>query len=365
MKKKRIAEGLYVVAALIFLGIALLFWKDRASEKEAGGNNITTVTPKKEGTPTKELPQITTSPVPEGEELPTTEVSRAPVTESVELPTVSETPDTPTPEATQEPTPTPAPTGEASSEQGGFTGITIKNEDYDAYNNDGEEWWFVRKNDHVPSGSGEIVPINDYNGYYLDRKATKEDKVVYLTFDCGYENGFTPSILDTLAEKNVKAMFFLTKSFVTSNPEYVKRMKEEGHLIGNHTVRHLSSPSLTPEELQAELEAVEEAVLEQTGYPLDPFFRPPMGAYSERTLKVAQDMGYSTIFWSIAYYDYDVNNQPGKEYVLDHFHTYYHNGAIVLMHNISQSDTEALGEVIDLWREQGYRFATLTELVEK
>lgn len=354
MKKQRLAEGIYVVTAFIFLGVILLLWKNGAYEKEVQGETNTTVTPAMDEVPEKELPIVSIAPITQIPEL-----TLAP--EATPEPTV-------TPETTLEPTPklTPAPVeGETVSGQSGLTGITVKNEDYDIYNNEGEEWWFIRKNDHVPSGSGEIVPINDYNGYYLDRKVEQEDKVVYLTFDCGYENGFTPSILDTLAEKNVKAMFFLTKSFVTSNPEYVKRMKEEGHLIGNHTVRHLSSPSLTPEELQEELREVENAVLEQTGYSLDPFFRPPMGAYSERTLKVAQDMGYSTIFWSIAYYDYNVNDQPGKEYVLDHFNTYYHNGAIVLMHNTSQSNAEALGEVIDLWHEQGYRFATLTELVEK
>ena len=104
---------------------------------------------------------------------------------------------------------------------------------------------------------------------------------------------------------------------------------------------------------------------EQTGYPIDPFFRPPMGEYSERTLKVTQDMGYASIFWSIAYYDYDVNDQPGKAYVVDHFNTYHHNGTIVLMHNVSESNTQALGDVLDLLKDEGYRFGTLAELVEK
>ena len=142
-------------------------------------------------------------------------------------------------------------------------------------------------------------------------------------------------------------------------------MKEEGHLVGNHTVRHLSSPSLTPEELEAELGEVVKTMYELTGYSMDPFFRPPMGEYSERTLKAAQDMGYSSIFWSIAYYDYDVNDQPGKGYVVDHFNTYHHNGTIVLMHNTSQSNAEALADVVDLLKAEGYRFGELTELAEE
>ena len=243
--------------------------------------------------------------------------------------------------------------------------VRITNENYESYSNDKHAWWFQRKKDHSPSGSGEGFPIAPFDAYYLDTEASDADKVIYLTFDCGYENGFTPAILDTLAEKDVKAMFFVTRDFIVKNPDYVKRMKEEGHLVGNHTVRHLSSPSLTPEELEAELLDVARAMEELTGYELDPFFRPPMGEYSERTLKVTQDMGYTSVFWSIAYYDYDVNDQPGKEYVTDHFATYHHNGSIVLMHNISESNTQALGEVIDILKKEQYRFAALTELTER
>ena len=129
-------------------------------------------------------------------------------------------------------------------------------------------------------------------------------------------------------------------------------------------MRHLSSPDLTPEELAEELYEVARVMVEKTGYSLDPFFRPPMGEYSERTLKVTQDMGYTSVFWSIAYLDYDVNNQPGKDYVVDHFNTYHHNGTVVLMHNTSESNMQALGEVVDLLHGEGYRFADLTELAK-
>lgn len=243
--------------------------------------------------------------------------------------------------------------------------VKISNENYEQYDNTTHAWWFKRKNDHSPSGSGEAFSIEQYGGYYLDRAATEEDKVIYLTFDCGYENGFTPGILDTLAEQKVKALFFVTKDFVVKNTEYVVRMKEEGHLVGNHTVRHLSSPVLTPEELMTELDEVAQTMYVLTGYHMDPFFRPPMGEYSERTLKASQDLGYSSLFWSIAYYDYDVNDQPGKDYVIDHFKTYHHNGAVILMHNTSQSNAEALKEVIELLKEEGYRFGEVGEMTVK
>ncbi len=375
MKKQWVAEAAYFIVALVFIGICIGSGKER--EKEAFGTSVT-VTPAVNVTPESGNGKMT--PVPDMKD----EVNGAPVHDTIptQTPEVSgneqlgEVRDTvgsqeieqtggnqtggvseEVPETMEgqdkEPTVVPGSMPEA---------IKILNENYEEYSNEKKAWWFQRKKDHTPSGSGEEFPIGDYSAYYLDKNARAEDKVIYLTFDCGYENGFTPAILDTLAEKGVKVMFFVTKDFIVKNPEYVKRMKEEGHLVGNHTVRHLSSPDLTPEELEAELLEVARVMEEQTGYSLDPFFRPPMGEYSERTLKVTQDMGYASIFWSIAYYDYDVNDQPGKEYVVDHFNTYHHNGSIVLMHNISESNTQALGEVVDLLKGEGYRFAALTEL---
>ena len=241
--------------------------------------------------------------------------------------------------------------------------IEIYNANYEQYSNEKNAWWFSRKKDHQPSEGGETFSIAPFSAAYLNLNVTENDKVIYITFDCGYENGNTPAILDMLAEKNVKAIFFVTKNFITDNPEYVIRMKEEGHLVGNHTVRHLSSPLLTPEDLEAELSEVARTMKELTGYEMDPYFRPPMGEYSERVLKAAQDMGYSSVFWSIAYNDYDVNNQPGKDYVVNHFAEYHHNGSIVLMHNTSESNREALGDVLDLLQREGYRFGSVTEFL--
>lgn len=338
MKKQWIAEAVYFIGALACIGICI--GSGSKQEKEAFGTSVTG-TPAVEATKTPGAPEA--------------DVTSAPVQDSIPMPSTSED--------SQEPSPTPTGDEEAAETPGKLPGAKeIKNENYEEYNNDGTEWWFRRNENHKPSGSGEAFPIEEYSAYYLDKQVQDGDKVIYITFDCGYENGFTPSILDTLAEKNVKAMFFVTRDFVVKNPEYVKRMKDEGHLVGNHTVRHLASSSLTPEELAAELYDVAVTMKEKTGYSIDPFFRPPMGEYSRRVLQVIQDMGYTSVFWSIAYYDYDVNDQPGKAYVVDHFDTYHHNGSIVLMHNTSESNAQALGDVLDLLRTEGYRFGTLTEL---
>jgi len=237
--------------------------------------------------------------------------------------------------------------------------MIVEDTDYSLYDNTLYAWWFKRNDNHEKSGCQEDFDITQYDAYYT---VPVSEKKMYITFDCGYENGFTPDMLDVLKDERVTAAFFVTQTFIRDNIDLVKRMKEEGHLVGNHTVRHLSSPTLTPEELEAELYEVAKVMYEQTGYRMDPFFRPPMGEYSERTLKVTQDMGYSSVFWSIAYYDYDVNDQPGKDYVTDHFATYHHNGCIALLHNISESNTQALGEVIDGLQKENYRFGLLTEL---
>lgn len=341
MKKQWIAETVYLIAAIAFIGICII--RGTKPEKEVLSLSTTGI-PEIEATDVweKEGKEEITKEIAENNGM----VTAAPVQDVIPLQGAHSLP------------------VQGADEQGKMPGaLEIKNENYEQYNNEMHAWWFRRMTDHVPSGSGEGFPIAPYDAYYLDTEVTEQDKVMYLTFDCGYENGFTPAILDTLAEKNVKATFFITKYFLTEHPEYVVRMKEEGHLVGNHTVRHLSSPELTPEELEAELSMVAKTMEELTGYQMDPFFRPPMGEYSERTLKASRDMGYYSVFWSIAYSDYDVKNQPGKAYVVDHFSKYHHNGSIILMHNTSESNKQALGDVIDLLRQEGYRLGELTEFI--
>lgn len=262
---------------------------------------------------------------------------------------------------------TPIPTSEASVTQEPTVSPASKRKikEASAYENLSSEknsWWFNRQEDHIQAGSGEVFDIDPYQAYYLKDDVTEEDKVIYFSFDCGYELGYTTTILDVLKEKGVKAMFFVTKDFLVSDPELAIRMKEEGHMVGNHTVKHLSLPTISVEKVQQEILECEEYFEEISGYKMDLFIRPPMGEYSEKSLQIAKDLGYTTIFWSIAYNDYDVDNQPGKQYVIDHFKKYYHNGAITLTHTISESNTQALGEVIDYLKSLGFRFGTLDEL---
>lgn len=236
--------------------------------------------------------------------------------------------------------------------------------DYDSVSNDKFSWYIVRDKNHGISDCDHSFSIEQYDAYYADQNAG-DDKVMYLTFDCGYENGYTEQILDTLKKYNAKACFFVTQTYIRDNVELVKRMKQEGHQVGNHTVTHPSMPDISVKKQKEELKACADYMKEATGYEMDTYFRPPSGEYSERVLQLAKDMGYKTIFWSMAYLDFDVNNQPGKDYVIEHFDKYYHNGAIPLLHNVSQSNAEALDIVLSNLTELGYRFVSLDEMFEK
>jgi len=186
-------------------------------------------------------------------------------------------------------------------------------------------------------------------------------KKIYLTFDCGWENGLTGQILDTLKEHQVPAAFFLTGSYISRNPELVKRMAAEGHCLGNHSQTHRSFPALSNREIQEELKAVNEAIYQLTGQQ-PRFFRPPNGEFDRRTLEIAEEMGLKTLFWSLAYRDWEVDRQPGKEAAFHQVVDYVHNGAVILLHAVSQSNAEALGEIIETLKAEGYIFALPDEL---
>ncbi|NDL68064.1 delta-lactam-biosynthetic de-N-acetylase [Clostridiales bacterium F-3ap] len=220
-------------------------------------------------------------------------------------------------------------------------------------------WSFRRNPDHKPAAGNTPFDVGAYGAYGLED--TKE-KVVYLTFDEGYEYGYTPKILDVLKDKGVKAAFFVTKPYIKANPDLVERMSKEGHVVGNHSATHPSFPGLTDGQLRKELEDTEAAFADVTGQRMDPFFRPPMGEYSQRVLELVRQEGYKTIFWSMAYKDWDVNSQPGAEVAYRHVMDNHHAGAIILLHAVSSSNTEALGEMIDGLRREGYRFKSLQEL---
>ena len=223
-----------------------------------------------------------------------------------------------------------------------------------------ERWWLKRNENHQTPEVSDYIDLSKYDAYYVNPKCKK--KKIFLTFDCGYENGFTPKILDVLKKQKIVAAFFVTKPFIREGRELVRRMKKEGHIVGNHTVHHKSMPTLSDRDNKQEIIDCAEYCKEATGYEMDHFIRPPMGEYNEKTLKLTKSMGYKTIFWSMAYVDFDVNKQPGKQYVVEHFKKYTHNGAIPLMHNVSQSNAEALDEVITNLKKEGYQFKSLKKL---
>lgn len=201
----------------------------------------------------------------------------------------------------------------------------------------------------------------DFNANYGKYGATalREDKKnILLTFDQGYENGYTAQILDTLKEKKVKAVFFLLQDYAKRNPELVQRMIDEGHIVGNHSVSHYSMPDLSVEECRQEIEGLQEYMKQNFGVTMK-LFRPPMGEFSEQSLSVTKDCGLSTMLWSFAYADWDVNAQPDPAQAKEKLIGAAHDGAIYLLHSVSQTNAEVLGEVIDGIRDEGFEFEKL------
>lgn len=226
-------------------------------------------------------------------------------------------------------------------------------------------WYFQpRKDNTPPDGAKETRElISKYQCYHL---GDTSKKVLYLTFDEGYEAGYTAPILDVLKKHNVKAAFFVVKPYITSNPELIKRMVEEGHLVCNHSARHPSMASITDEtNFNKELSDVEEAFESITGKKISKYFRPPMGKYSELSVHYTQKCGYKTIFWSFAYMDWIPNKQPSHEAAKKRILQRTHNGGIMLLHAVSKTNAEILDDIITEWKTQGYELKTLDELPPK
>jgi peptidoglycan-N-acetylmuramic acid deacetylase len=183
---------------------------------------------------------------------------------------------------------------------------------------------------------------------------------LYLTFDNGYENGFTPPILDVLKDKKVPAAFFVTGHYVTSQPDLLKRMVDEGHLIGNHSWGHPDMTQISNERIRDELKKVKDAVAEVTGQQDMHYMRPPRGIFNDRMLGVSREFGHTNVFWSVAYMDWDTKQQKGRQYAYDKVVAQLHPGAIILLHAVSKDNAEAMGDIIDEARRQGYEFKTLS-----
>lgn len=237
-----------------------------------------------------------------------------------------------------------APIRETSAEASGNWGLSFPNE--------GER----------PVGNADISELSALNAAYCE---DTDEKVIYLTFDCGYENGNTEAILDALKKHDAPAAFFIVGTFLRDNPDIVKRMVKEGHTVGNHTWHHPDMSAISTESaFREELESVESLFEETTGQKMSPYYRPPQGKFSTANLQMAKELGYSTFFWSLAYVDWYEDDQPTREEAFEKLLGRIHPGAVVLLHNTSSTNAQILDELLTKWEEMGYHFAPLSQLVE-
>ena len=219
-----------------------------------------------------------------------------------------------------------------------------------------------RQEGAAPIGNAGRDQLARFDAAYLGDPA---EKVLYLTFDAGYENGSTEKILDVLKAHQVKAAFFLVGNYIERNADLVRRMAQEGHIVGNHTMHHKDMSQMTdPAAFQKELSDLEALYRETTGQQMPKYYRPPQGLYSEENLTMAKDLGYKTVFWSLAYVDWMNDRQPTRQEAFGKLLPRTHNGAVVLLHSTSQTNAEILDELLTKWENEGYRFATLEELFE-
>ena len=226
--------------------------------------------------------------------------------------------------------------------------------------NAGESWGLsFQEEGKPPVANASAEELAKCNAYYI---AASDENKIYLTFDCGYENGNTPMILDALKKHQVSATFFVVGNFVKDQPELIRRMLEEGHTIGNHTMHHPDMSKIADEvSFQKEIKELEDLFREVTGQELSPYYRPPQGKYSRDNLQMAEKLGYKTFFWSLAYVDWYEEDQPSREEAFQKLLGRIHPGAIVLLHNTSSTNAAILDELLMKWKEMGYTFGVLEE----
>ncbi len=230
-----------------------------------------------------------------------------------------------------------------------------------AANADGNWGLSFQQEGEPPVANASAEELAKYDAYYAEMT---DEKVLYLTFDAGYENGNMPAILDALKKHNAPATFFVVGNFIESEPQLIQRMVSEGHTVGNHTYSHPDMSKIsTVETFTQELEGVEKLYEKITGQAMTKYYRPPQGKYSEMNLQMAKDLGYKTFFWSLAYVDWYVDNQPTREEAFEKLLGRIHPGAIVLLHSTSSTNAEILDELLTKWEEMGYSFKSLDELV--
>ncbi len=225
--------------------------------------------------------------------------------------------------------------------------------------------WYCKKNDkhEIPTLDTDFAFIKKYDGYYANTNTKSGDKVIYLTFDAGYENGNIEKILDTMKKHNACGAFFILENLIIRNPELIQRMASEGHLVCNHTAKHPDMTKITDQDTFAQqLYALEKTYAELTGENMAKIYRPPEGRFSEQNLEFAHKLGYKTVFWSFAYADWDNDKQMPADKALEKLIAHTHNGEILLLHPTSQTNAEILDSFLTTLEENGYRFGCLNEL---
>ena len=210
-------------------------------------------------------------------------------------------------------------------------------------------------------GNADKETLSKYDAYYV---GNENEKNIYLTFDAGYENGYTEKILDTLKEQKVPATFFLVGNYLEKNPELVKRMIKEGHIVANHTYSHKDLRYVSDEEFKKQVNDLADLYKKTTGQEIKKYLRPPEGTFNEHSLAMAKSMGYKTIFWSLAYNDWNNNQQKSYSEVFDKVLPKLHNGCILLLHSTSKTNGEVLGDLLSKIKEEGYTFKSLDELAK-
>ncbi len=246
---------------------------------------------------------------------------------------------------------------------GHFTALTAERLHPQAKETAAEGSWGLsfQTDGEPPVANATADELKKFDTYYA---MDTDDKILYLTFDAGYENGNTAPILDALKKHNAPASFFVVGNFVAENPDLIKRMADEGHIVGNHTYSHPDMSKIsTKEAFSEELGKVETLYQDITGQPMTKYYRPPQGKYNEANLKMAKEMGYKTFFWSLAYVDWYQDDQPTKEEAFDKLLGRIHPGAIVLLHSTSSTNAQILDELLTKWEEMGYTFRPLSDFV--
>lgn len=330
---------LLLVIAVLAMVLCLLLFLSRKLDVQLNNPNETSA-----ATGSSEESQITQDTSNSETQLPSeTELP----TETV-LPTEAVVPETSAPETT------PPPSTEANTPNNGgeYIGLLYTRDQLNAMENNRKGYGPGT----AVNGNRAPYAVNNQNAYgqYGGNFIAPDNGKIYLTFDCGYEyNNLTASILDTLKEKNVKAVFFITMSYAKSHPDLVWRMINEGHTVGNHSNTHPDMTTLDIDQMAWQVTSLHDYVLQNFGYEMK-LFRPPTGAFSTRTLAVVQSLGYKTVHWSFAYNDWNTGAQPSLEDAYNTITSRHHSGAIYLLHAVSQSNTTVLGDVIDFFRDQGY-----------